>query len=141
MRCFLDTSVLVPVFYGDHVHHGASFDLFVRLEPASGCCAAHSLAELYSTLTRMPGRHRISGDQAMLFVGNVRERLKIITMDEEDYAAALARSARVGIVGGTTYDALLAHGAAKSGAETIYTWNIRHYRLCGADIDERLKTP
>ena len=141
MRSFVDTSVLVPAFYGDHVHHRASFDLFVQLRPESGCCAAHSLAELYSTLTRMPGRHRISGDQAMLFIGNVRERLTIVAMDEEDYIDALTRSARAGIVGGTTYDALLAHCAAKSGAETVYTWNIRHYRLCGADIGERLKTP
>ena len=46
MTCFVDTSVLVPVFYGDHVHHRASFDLFVGLRPTEGCCAAHSLAEV-----------------------------------------------------------------------------------------------
>jgi predicted nucleic acid-binding protein len=30
MKAFLDTSVLVPVFYGDHVHHAGSLDLFTR---------------------------------------------------------------------------------------------------------------
>jgi predicted nucleic acid-binding protein len=30
MKAFLDTSVLVPVFYGDHVHHAASLELFTR---------------------------------------------------------------------------------------------------------------
>jgi predicted nucleic acid-binding protein len=30
MKAFLDTSVLVPVFYGDHVHHAASLDLFTK---------------------------------------------------------------------------------------------------------------
>ncbi len=39
-----------------------------------GCRGAHSLAEVYSTLTRMPGKHRISGEQAMLFIGSIRER-------------------------------------------------------------------
>src|SRR5579883_3337568 len=70
MKGFLDTSVLVPVFYGDHVHHKASLALFIRFDKTTGCCAAHSLAEVYSTLTRMPGKHRISGEQAMLFVGS-----------------------------------------------------------------------
>ncbi len=28
MKAFLDTSVLVPVFYGDHVHHAASMEVF-----------------------------------------------------------------------------------------------------------------
>lgn len=43
-------------------------------------CGAHSLAEVYSTLTRMPGKHRISGEQAMLFIGSIRERLSSIAL-------------------------------------------------------------
>ncbi len=74
MRGFFDTSVLVPVFYGNHVHHTASLDLFVQFDRSTGCCGAHSLAEVYSTLTRMPGKHRISAEQAMLFIGSIRER-------------------------------------------------------------------
>ena len=54
MKGFLDTSVLVPVFYGDHVHHEASLAIFLQFDKSSGCCGAHSLAEVYSTLTRMP---------------------------------------------------------------------------------------
>jgi len=29
----------------------------------------------------MPGKHRISGEQAMLFVGSIRERLSIIATE------------------------------------------------------------
>jgi hypothetical protein len=58
-------------FYGDHVHHQASLRLFIQLDRATGCCGAHSLAEVFSTLTRMPGKHRISGEQAMLFIGSI----------------------------------------------------------------------
>jgi predicted nucleic acid-binding protein len=61
MTALFHTSVLVPVFYGDRVHHKASLDLFVTFDIVTGCCGAHSLAEVYSTLTRMPGKHRISG--------------------------------------------------------------------------------
>jgi predicted nucleic acid-binding protein len=61
MKAFFDTSVLVPVFYGDHVYHHASLVAFVQCNKSNGWCGAHSLAEVFSTLTRMPGRHRISG--------------------------------------------------------------------------------
>ena len=114
MKGFFDTSVLVPVFYGDHVHHQASLALFIQFDKSTGCCGAHTLAEVYSTLTRMPGKHRISGEQAMLFIGSIRERLSIIALSGDEYADALQVSAALGIVGGGIYDALLAHCAIKS---------------------------
>ena len=141
MNGFFDTSVLVPVFYGDHIHHQASLHLFIQFHQSTGCCGAHSLAEVYSTLTRMPGKHRISGEQAMLFVGSIRERLSIIALDGDEYADALDASAALGIVGGGIYDAMLAHCALKAKAQAIYTWNVRHYTLCGREVVGRLRTP
>jgi predicted nucleic acid-binding protein len=141
MKGFFDTSVLVPVFYGDHSHHKASLELFIRFDKSNGCCGAHSLAEVYSTLTRMPGKHRVSGEQAMLFIGSIRERLSIIALDGDEYADALAASAALGIVGGGIYDAMLAHYAIKAKAKTIFTWNGRHYAQCGPEITRRLQAP
>jgi len=141
MKSFLDTSVLVPVFYGNHVHHRASLDLFIQFDKSTGSCGAHSLAEVYSSLTRMPGTHRISSEQAMLFIGSIRERLSIIALDADEYADALEASAALGIVGGNIYDAMLAHCALKAKAKTIYTWNIRHYAQCGREVAGRLRTP
>ena len=141
MTAFLDTSVLVPVFYGDHVHHPASFQLFVQFDKSTGFCGAHSLMEVYSTLTRMPGKYRISGDQAMLFVGSIRERLTVIPLDEDEYVSALQAAAALGIVGGGIYDALLAFCAVKARAENIFSWNLRHYAQCGPEVTQRLRTP
>ncbi len=141
MKGFFDTSVLVPVFYGSHVHHPASLELFIQFDKSTGCCGAHLLAEVYSTLTRMPGKRRISGEQAMLFVGSIRERLSIIGLSGDEYADALQASAALGIVGGGIYDAMLAHCALKAQAETIYSWNGRHYAQCGPEVTQRLRTP
>src|ERR1700688_5046809 len=141
MKGFFDTSVLVPVFYGDHVHHKESLERFVQFDKSTGCCGAHSLAEVYSTLTRMPGKHRISAEQAMLFVGSIRERLSIVALSGDEYADALQASSALGIVGGGIYDAMLAHCAVKATAEAIYTWNTRHYGLCGSEVTRRLRTP
>src|SRR5579872_2752089 len=141
MKAFFDTSVLVPVFYGDHVHHQPSLTCFIQFDTSTGCCGAHSLAEVYSTLTRMPGRHRISGEQAMLFIGSIRERLSVITLTGEEYADALQTSSARGIVGGGIYDAMLAHCAVKAQANVIYSWNARHYALCGPEITRCLRKP
>jgi predicted nucleic acid-binding protein len=141
MKAFFDTSVLVPVFYGDHVHHQASLRLFIQFDRSTGCCGAHSLAEVFSTLTRMPGKHRISGEQAMLFVGSICERLSLVALDGDEYAKALEASAALGVVGGGIYDAILAHCALKADAETIYSWNNRHCAQCGPEVIRRLRTP
>jgi predicted nucleic acid-binding protein len=141
MKGFLDTSVLVAVFYGDHVHHQLSLARFVQFDKSTGCCGAQSLVEVFSTLTRMPGKHRISGAQAMLFIGNICERLSLVALNGDEYARALEAAASFGVVGGGIYDAILAHCALKAEAETIFTWNTRHYAQCGPEVGRRLRTP
>lgn len=141
MKGFLDTSVLVAVFYTRHVHHEPSFRLFTQFDKASGYCGAHSLAEVYSTLTRMPGGQRVDGDQAMLFIGDICERLSLVTLSGEEYLETLKESPAMGITGGAIYDALLARCAMKAGAEILYTWNVRHFVRCGDEVGRRVRTP
>ena len=141
MKAFLDTSVLVATFYAQHEHHTSSIDLFLRLNRNNACCAAHSLAEVYSVLTGRTGRDRISGDEALLFLGNVRDRLTTITLNREEYFGAIVASASLGVAGGGIYDALLAHCALKAEAESIYTWNLKDFQRLGPAIAARVKTP
>jgi predicted nucleic acid-binding protein len=141
LKAFFDTSVLVPTFYGDHQHHDASADVFLKFGKKQACCGVHSLAEVYSTLTRMPGKHRISGEQTMLFLSTMRERLTIVTLDDDEYFTAIGAAAAADVVGGTIYDAILAHCAIKVRAEAIYTWNVKHYRMFGAEVARRVRTP
>jgi predicted nucleic acid-binding protein len=141
MNAFLDTSVLVPVFCGDHVHHAASLKVFTQFDRAEIACGAHSLVEVYCVLTRLPGKHRVSGEQAMLFIGNIRDRLTVVGLSPEEHFAMLQSNAERGIVGGAIYDALLAACAVKSGAATLYTWNVRHYGQLGPEVAGRVRTP
>lgn len=141
MKAFLDTSVLVAAFYARHEHHGPSLDLLLQLPKKEACCAAHSLAEIYSVLTGRTGKDRVSGDEALLFLGDVRERLTTIALDPAEYVEALEASARLGVAGGGIYDALLAHCALKARAKTIYTWNSKDFQRLGPEIAARVKTP
>ena len=141
MKAFLDTSILVPVFYGDHAHHVASLDLFTKFPKKDVCCGAHSLVEVYSTLTRMPGKHRISSEQGMLFITDIRERVTVVSLSADEYGEMLQRYSSLGIIGGMIYDAVLATCALKAKVETLFTWNIRHYGQFGTEVSRILKTP
>lgn len=115
--------------------------MFSRAEKKHASCAAQSLAEVYATLTRLPGRDRASASEATLFLESMDERLTFISLDTEEYWRAIMHSAESGIVGGTIYDALLAHCALKARAETIFTWNIDHFRRVGPEVAKRVRTP
>jgi predicted nucleic acid-binding protein len=141
MRCFLDTSVLVPVFIDEHPHHEASLAVFLRADKKHYSCGAHSLAEVYSTLTRLPGNHRASATDAVLFLQDMAERLTFVALESEEYWTAIANSAEMGIVGGAIYDALLAHCALKAKVDVIYTWDLGHFQRLGSDVAKRIRTP
>ena len=141
MKAFLDTSVLVATFYADHENHDPSIDVFLRHKKNDACCGVHSLAEVYSVVTGMPGKDRASADEAVLFLGSIRERLSIITLTDQEYFKVLEASAALGVTGGGIYDALLGHCALKSRAEVIYTWNLRHFERLGPEIAGRVSTP
>ncbi len=141
MDAFLDTSVLVATFYGDHEHHEPSIRMFLSHTKATGCTAAHCLAETYSVVTGMPGKDRASPDEALLFLGDVRERLTLVALDEVEYFKVLEGAAADGITGGTTYDALIARCALKADAQTLYTWNTKHFTRLGERVASRLKQP
>ena len=92
MKWFFDPSVLIPAFLKDHEHHESSLRVFLKADTRSACCSAHSLAEVCATLTRLPGRHRLAGEQVLLFLENIRERLTLLTLDPEEHLLALRPS-------------------------------------------------
>lgn len=141
MRSFFDTSALIPVFLEEHVHHEASLKAFLRADKESGFFGAHSLAEMYATITRLPGKQRLSGEQVLLFLDNVIERLTPIALSASEYYQLVKICAERGIVGGAIYDALLAECALKAKVDVLFSWNTRHFQQLGPEIVKRLRTP
>jgi predicted nucleic acid-binding protein len=141
VKAFLDTSVLVAAFYEEHEHHEPSFDLFSQQERATACTASHCLAEVYAVVTGMPGKDRASGDEALLFLHDVRNHLDLVSLDQSEYFTVLEDAAATGITGGTAYDALIARCALKADAQTIYTWNVKHFKRLGENVAVRVRQP
>lgn len=141
MKAFFDTSVLVAAFRGDHVHHERSLRVFAASTTKDAACSMHTLAELFAVLTALPVKPPISPEHAMLFVDEIRARLTPISLDLQDYYQTLRAAADRGLTGGRIYDALLLRCAKKCNAQTIYTWNLRHFEAIAPDLATRLRMP
>ena len=141
MRQFLDTSVFVAAFWGAHVHHEPSLKLFASAAKKDSACGAHSLAEVFAVMTTLPAKPVIPPEQAMLFIEDIRRRTTLVSLDGDEYCQTLRSAAEAGIAGGRIYDALLLRCAEKSNAQTIYTWNLKHFQMLAPKLSDRVRTP
>jgi len=141
VKAFFDTSVLVAAVREADQRHEASRTLLRSFAPQEACCASHSLAELYASLTGMRPPHRLRPDQAVLIVDQFRTNLDCIPLTAEEVTQAIQRTAALKLPGGIIYDALHLACARKVQAERIYTWNVKHFQMVAPDLAERIVTP
>jgi predicted nucleic acid-binding protein len=141
LRQFFDSSVLIAAFWGGHVHHGPSIKLLASANKKDSCCGIHTLAEVFAVMTAAPLKPLIPPEQGLLFVGEIRQRLALVALDPEEYFATVRNAAEQGVTGGRVYDALLLGCAAKSRAQTIYTWNLKHFQNLAPHLGDRIRTP
>jgi predicted nucleic acid-binding protein len=141
VKWFFDTTVLVAALLPDHPHHARSFPAFASATRKQAACAAHSLAEAYSTFTRYPGKERMSAEAASLVLQGIEDRFTLVWLNGDEYCAAIRRMAQLGIVGGAVYDGMVAACALKSGADHLYTWNVGHFDLLGPEIKKLVTMP
>jgi predicted nucleic acid-binding protein len=92
-------------------------------------------------MTVLPVRPPIPPEQVMLFVGETRDRLSLISLAEAEYVETIQGAGEIGLTGGRLYDALLLRCAEKAKAAVIYTWNLKHFRMIAPHLTERIRTP
>jgi len=141
MKEFFDTSVLVAAFWGGHAHHNTSISRLGTANKKQSACGVHSLAEVYAVMTALPVKPMIPPEQALLFVEEVRKRLTLVSLNGEEYFAAIQKAAGDGFSGGRIYDALLLACAAKVKAQSIYTWNLKHYQAIAPELAAAIRNP
>jgi predicted nucleic acid-binding protein len=141
MKEFFDTSVLVAAFWGGHRDHAASIELLGAANKKRSACAMHTLAEVYAAMTALPIRPTLPPEQVVLFVQEVRDRLTLVPLDEREYFETIQQGASAGFTSGRVYDALLLRCAVKVKAQTIYTWNLKHFQAIAPGLAARIRTP
>ena len=135
-RIAIDTGCLVATLCAWHDRHGevlASMTAAVERGDVL-LVAAHSLAEVYSVLTRLPAPLRVYQTAALDLLGRNLARFQIVALRAGEYWLALSDSASRGISGGTVYDALIAAAARAGGADVLWTLNERHMVLATGDL-------
>jgi len=91
MISLTDTSVFVAAVDTDHPHHSRSLDLFNQLTRPDAKCGAHTLAEVYSVLTRLPPPHRLSRERALFFIEQIVQHVEPVPLASEEYLATYVR--------------------------------------------------
>jgi predicted nucleic acid-binding protein len=122
----LDTSCLVAAVCGWHSDHDTTRKEIER-RSADGdrlVLAAHSLAETFSVLTRLPEPHRLRPEDALTLIDANWGTARLVALDGAEYRATLRRCRDVGIGGGAVYDALIAACARKARVKTVVTWDL-----------------
>ena len=135
-RYLCDTSVLVASVCSWHEHHARTVVELERRERAGEelVLAAHSLAEAYAVLTRLPAPNRLRSEDAIeLLEANWRET-PVIHLTAAETWRTLRTAQQQGVIGGQTYDMLIAACALKAGATTLITWNMRHFAAATREI-------
>jgi len=139
---FCDTSVLVAASDTAHLHYGASLSLVATAHPKRAFCAAHTLAELYATLTATPPPRMRRTADVLANVDHAASVFTPVSLDVDDYRWVLSHAARVGARSGQLYDALILKAAERAGAEAVYTWNVPHFtRVAWPVMAGRIRTP
>jgi predicted nucleic acid-binding protein len=145
MNVFLDTSVLVAAVVEKHENHAHCFAVLDNVQNGKheGYVSGHSLAEMYAVLTRSPPPFRHSPEQALLSIEeNVVKHFKVVSLAGSEYAALVREAALSNVHGGTIYDAVLLKCAMKSGADKIFTLNVRHFQnMAPKDLLSKILAP
>jgi len=97
--------------------------------------AAHSLAETYAVLTRLPSPHRLRAADALSVIEANWGQNDVVHLTGRETWRAIVEAERRGLVGGQTYDVMIAMAALKGKVSTLLTWNLRNF----ASFDDQLQ--
>lgn len=144
MTILFDTSVLVAALVGAHPEHQRCLPWLQRALAGelSLVLSAHSLAELYAVLTKLPLKPRISPPTAARMISeNLRSVSKVYALDAEAYWALVEGLGMAGESGGIVYDAIIARVAEELGVEHVLTLNVKHFRRVWRGDPEAIIAP
>lgn len=143
MNVLFDSSVIIAALLPKHPNHAPCF---IQLQAAELCqirgyLSTHSLAEVYSVMTRMPSQPRMSPQEAQTLLVRCLQYLEAVPLATADYRAAIAQMATLNLPGGGIFDALIAQAALKVEADKILTLNPNHFSRLNAEIARITEVP
>jgi predicted nucleic acid-binding protein len=143
VRICFDTNVVVAGFLVDHDRHDVCRPWLGRAKnnEFQALISVHSLAEIYSVLTRLPMPHRLSPQTVERMLNENLVNFERIALSVTDYEAVLGDVVRLGIVSGGIFDALIGRAAIMGRADRILTFNVRDFERLGDEVRGLIQVP
>lgn len=144
MKVLFDTSVLIAGSMQLHSDHQRAL---VWMEKArngqiEAVVSAHTLAEVYSVMTRIPVPQQVSPSNALRIIErNIVGLMQIIALTGDEYIDLIRHLSQTGIAGGATYDAVIACAAAKAQVDHILTLNTKDFQRVYPALAASVITP
>ncbi len=140
MKYLFDTSVLVAAMLTGHTRHTTCLSMLQQAQARqiNGLATTHTLAELYSVLTRIP-QTRIPPALAQELIRDNLQTFELIPLSTEDYIAAISLMVQHQLPGGGIFDALIAQAVIKAQADALLTLNPKHFTRLGEAIAQKVQ--
>ncbi len=104
------------------------------------CISTHALVELFAVLTRFP-QQQVSADMAHNIIKNLRTRLTVVDLTEDDYMWVLEHITSLQLSGAVVYDGLHARAALKAEVTMLYTFNVKDFTRLGNAVARLVVRP
>ena len=130
VKILVDTNVMVAGLVVLHPHHGSAEPWLKSIQSGQVelVLAAHNLAEVYSSLTSLPIKPRISPPIAWSMISqNVIPHARFETLPVAEYQSLVQKLSQAGLGGGIVYDGLIARVAELAGVDLLVTFNVSHF--------------
>jgi predicted nucleic acid-binding protein len=143
VKVLFDTNVVVAALVIDHEMHSKCQPWLSRAQGGEfeGFVATHSLAEIYSILTRLPMPYRVGAATAQRLLTENLTQFSKVSLTAEDYETTIAAIVSLGITGGGIYDALIAQAALQANVDILLTSNAKHFVRLGERIANIVQVP
>ena len=130
MKVLFDTNVLIAALVQGHEFHQRAYPWMVKAKKAEigFYISQHSLAEMYSILTTLPVRPRISPEIAKQMIRENMKPSRVVSLAPNDYRWCINQMAFHNLPGGAIYDSLIARAALKSAADRLLTFDPEDFR-------------
>jgi predicted nucleic acid-binding protein len=138
---FFDTNVLIAASVSHHPDHESCSRRMALIQRSGGSCAAHTLAETYSTLTRGGKGYGVPTLAALQIIQDVRDNFTLVSLTANETLHVIRDLAERGLPGPLVYDGLLLACARKVQARTIYTNDVYDFKRIAPDLASRIVEP
>ena len=140
----LDTSALIAGVLTDHKHHAEAVAWLAAAKAGRYelVVSGHTLAEVYSVLTRLPRTPKITPAEAkQLLDANVTSVAKVVSLSGPEYVALLDEMVARNVVDDMVYDAIIARAAELTGVDGLITINEKHFHAVWPGGAARIQSP